>query len=289
VRHIYRVHPRIPEVPGDSPDYNMSTEHDILDSKIQSSAIINDPTYPGPDGKMFIFKRNLTLYLAQTKLNKAISDHVCFASEILDLPPSYKMRKVKIIATPPDKDDTKGKNKTWTENPDGTPKKRLIFSKSGRLLEDLEVGSMQEITEPCQVPKKVRQLLEMHCYVSHGDGGQLEVARQWVWRRRGAWRARNFLQLAEHASSPKVSRLCWALPKKSSRTGTRAPGPNRAPRPPPRRRRRGAGFGARGGGRAWGAARPRTHDTARAPPARRDRGWGGDSQERTRLDGLSQS
>jgi hypothetical protein len=22
----------------------------------------------------------------------------------------------------------------------------------------------------------------------HGDGGQLEVTRQWVWRRRGAWR-----------------------------------------------------------------------------------------------------
>jgi hypothetical protein len=37
----------------------MNTERDILDSKIQASATINDPTYPGPDGKMFIFKRNL--------------------------------------------------------------------------------------------------------------------------------------------------------------------------------------------------------------------------------------
>jgi hypothetical protein len=81
----------IPEVTEDSPDYNMNTERDILDSKIQAPAAINDPTYPaGPDGKMFIFKRNLTLYLAQTKLPKAISDNVCFASEILDLPPSYK-------------------------------------------------------------------------------------------------------------------------------------------------------------------------------------------------------
>jgi hypothetical protein len=45
-------------------------------------------------------------------------------------------------------------------------KKRLIFSKSGRLLEGLEIGSIQEIPEPCNVPKaKVRQLLEMHCYV----------------------------------------------------------------------------------------------------------------------------
>jgi hypothetical protein len=135
----------IPEVPEDSPDYNRSIEHDILDSKIHESAVINDPTYPGPDGKMFIFKRNLTLYLAQTKLNKAISDHVCFASEVLDLPPSYKMRNVKTIATPADIEEPKGKNKIWTEDPDGTPKKRLIFSKSGRLLEGLEIGSMQEI------------------------------------------------------------------------------------------------------------------------------------------------
>jgi hypothetical protein len=241
----------------------MSTEHDILDSKIQSSAIINDPTYPGPDGKMFIFKRNLTLYLAQTKLNKAISDHVCFASEILDLPPSYKMRKVKIIATPPDKDDTKGKNKTWTENPDGTPKKRLIFSKSGRLLEDLEVGSMQEITGPCQVPKKVRQLLEMHCYVSHGDGGQLEVARQWVWRRRGAWRARNFLQLAEHASSPKVSRLCWALPKKKLPNGHARAGAEPSSPPPPPAPQAGC-WVWRAGGRARVGRRPATHPRIRA-------------------------
>jgi hypothetical protein len=27
------------------------------------------------------------------------------------------------------------------------------------------MGSIQEISEPCQVPKKVRELLEMHCYV----------------------------------------------------------------------------------------------------------------------------
>ena len=58
------------------------------------------PTYPGPGGKMCIFKRNLTLYLAQTKLPKAIYDSVSFASEVLDLPPSYKMRKAKGIETP---------------------------------------------------------------------------------------------------------------------------------------------------------------------------------------------
>jgi hypothetical protein len=53
------------------------------------------------------------------------------------------MRKPKIIATPQDKEDSKAKKKIWTEDPDGTPKKRLIFSKSGRLLEDLEIGSIE--------------------------------------------------------------------------------------------------------------------------------------------------
>jgi hypothetical protein len=52
----------------------MNTESDILDSESDN---INDPTYPGPDGKMCIIKRNLTLYLAQTsrppKLPKAQS------------------------------------------------------------------------------------------------------------------------------------------------------------------------------------------------------------------------
>jgi hypothetical protein len=49
----------------------MSTENEISDSKINASANINDTTYPGPHGKMFIYKRNLTLYLAQTKLPRA--------------------------------------------------------------------------------------------------------------------------------------------------------------------------------------------------------------------------
>jgi hypothetical protein len=75
------------------------------------------------------------------------------------------MRNVKIFATPPDIEEPKGRNKIWTEDPDGTPKKRLIFSKSGRLLEGLEIGPIQEISETCHVSKTVRQLLEMHCYV----------------------------------------------------------------------------------------------------------------------------
>jgi hypothetical protein len=70
----------------------MGTENEILGPKISAAANTNDPTYPGPDGKMLIFKRNLTPHLAQTKLPKAVCDSVSFApaSEILDLPPSYK-------------------------------------------------------------------------------------------------------------------------------------------------------------------------------------------------------
>jgi hypothetical protein len=100
---------------------------------------------------MFICKRNLALYLAQTKLPRAVYEHVSFASEILALPPSYKTREVRIIATPHDKDGAKASNKTWTEGPDGTPKKRRIFSKSGKVLEGLEIGPIQEIPEPCRV------------------------------------------------------------------------------------------------------------------------------------------
>jgi hypothetical protein len=70
------------------------------------------------------------------------------------------MRKVKTTATPPDKEDTKATNRVWTEDPDGTPKKRLVFSKSGSMPEGLQIqiGSIQGIPEPCKVPKKAREL-----------------------------------------------------------------------------------------------------------------------------------
>jgi hypothetical protein len=61
------------------------------------------------------------------------------------------MRKAKTTATcatPPDKEDPKATNKAWTEDPDGTPKKRLIFSKSESMLEGLQIGSIQETPEP---------------------------------------------------------------------------------------------------------------------------------------------
>jgi hypothetical protein len=73
--------------------------------------------------------------------------------------------QVKIIATPADQETSKKNNKIWTEDPGGTPKKRPIFSKSGSAIESWPIGSIQDIPVPCKVPKKVRKLLELHCYV----------------------------------------------------------------------------------------------------------------------------
>jgi hypothetical protein len=74
------------------------------------------------------------------------------------------MRKVKIIATPPDKEETKTSNKIWTQDPDGTPKKRPIFSKFGSLLEGLGIGPIQAIPEPSKAPKKARELCALSCH-----------------------------------------------------------------------------------------------------------------------------
>jgi hypothetical protein len=98
---------------------------------------------------MFIFKRNPALYLAQTsKLPKAVYDHASFASQVLALPPSYKMREVKAIATPPARQRRYEGNE---QGMDGGPRrhpqeeahgKRLVFSKSGSMPEGLQIGSM---------------------------------------------------------------------------------------------------------------------------------------------------
>ena len=41
----------------------------------RSVAAVNDAYYPGPGGKMYSWKRNLSLALAQTKLPKKIYDN----------------------------------------------------------------------------------------------------------------------------------------------------------------------------------------------------------------------
>jgi hypothetical protein len=101
----------------------MTTENDILDPKINASANINDPTYPGPDGKMFQ-KKPYAIPRPDQATQSSLRFRELRASEILDLPPSYKMRKVKIIATPEDTEEPRGKNKIWTEDPGGTLRRR---------------------------------------------------------------------------------------------------------------------------------------------------------------------
>jgi hypothetical protein len=45
----------IPIVSAELGDYNTNTENDIVGPKPKAPRNSNDPTYPGPDGKIFIF------------------------------------------------------------------------------------------------------------------------------------------------------------------------------------------------------------------------------------------
>ena len=71
----------------------MSQTGSIQGAKIGSYNNMNDPTYPGPDGKMFTWKRNVALHLAQSRLPKSVNEYIDLGSEIFDLPPSYKAKR----------------------------------------------------------------------------------------------------------------------------------------------------------------------------------------------------
>ena len=75
----------------------MSQTGSIQGAKIGSYNNMNDPTYPGPDGKMFTWKRNVALHLAQTRLPKSVYEYIDLGSEIFDLPPSYKTIEATIV------------------------------------------------------------------------------------------------------------------------------------------------------------------------------------------------
>jgi hypothetical protein len=64
----------------------MSQTGSIQGAKIGSYNNMNDPTYPGPDGKMSTWKRNVALHLAQTRLPKSVYEYIGLGSEISDLP-----------------------------------------------------------------------------------------------------------------------------------------------------------------------------------------------------------
>jgi hypothetical protein len=143
----------------------MSQTGSIQGAKIGSYNNMNDPTYPGPEGKMFTWKRNVALHLAQTRLPKSVYEYIDMGSEIFDLPPSYKTIEATIVATPEKKKDPEARGHYWIDSPGGEAIKRLCFTEDGALLERASVGTVARRAAPCKITAIVRKSLEQHCYV----------------------------------------------------------------------------------------------------------------------------
>ena len=143
----------------------MSQTGSIQGAKIGSYNNMNDPTYPGPEGKMFTWKRNVALHLAQTRLPKSVYEYIDLGSEIFDLPPSYKTIEATIVATPEKKKDPEARGHYWIDSPGSQPIKRLCFTEDGALLENASVGTVARRAAPCKITAIVRKSLEQHCYV----------------------------------------------------------------------------------------------------------------------------
>jgi hypothetical protein len=143
----------------------MSQTGSIQGAKIGSYNNMNDPTYPGPDGKMFTWKRNVALHLAQTRPPKSVYEYIDLGSEIFDLPPSYKAIEATIVATPEKKKDPGARGHYWIDSPGGEALKRLCFTEDGALLENASVGTAARRAAPCKISAVVRKSLEQHCYV----------------------------------------------------------------------------------------------------------------------------
>ena len=143
----------------------MSQTGSIQGAKIGSYNNMNDPTYPGPEGKMFTWKRNVALHLAQTRLPKSVYEYIDLGSEIFDLPPSYKTIEATIVATPEKKKDPGARGHYWIDSPGGEALKRLCFTEDGALLESASVGTVARRAAPCKISAIVRKSLEQHCYV----------------------------------------------------------------------------------------------------------------------------
>jgi hypothetical protein len=120
----------------------MSQTQSTQRPKISGCRKVNDPTYHGPESKMFTWKRNICLHLGQTRLPKRVYDHVGLGSEIFDLPPSYKAIEAKIVATPDKKREPDREGQYWIESPGSDPIKRLCFTDNGELLENASVGTL---------------------------------------------------------------------------------------------------------------------------------------------------
>jgi hypothetical protein len=128
----------------------MSQTGSIQGAKIGSYNNMNDPTYPGPDGKMFTWKRNVALHLVQTRLPKSIYEHIGLGSKIFDLPPApYKgieativaLLEATIVATPDKKKGPEARGHYWIDSPRGEAIKRLCFTEDGALLKNDTAGT----------------------------------------------------------------------------------------------------------------------------------------------------
>jgi hypothetical protein len=144
----------------------MSYNNDTKIAQPSGSNNVNDPTYPGPSGRMFVFKKNITLHLATTRLPKSVYDHVDFASDVFDLPPSNKSIEAMVIATPKKKKDPKIEGQYFVRTRSGKEVKKLLFTKQGELLLDATPGTVATRPAPSRVSSTVRKTLEKHCYIN---------------------------------------------------------------------------------------------------------------------------
>jgi hypothetical protein len=146
----------------------MSQTGSIQGAKIGSYNNMNDPTYPGPDGKVFTWKRNVALHLAQTRLPKSVYEYIGLGSEIFDLPPSYKTTEATIVATPDKKKDPVARGHYCIDSPAGEAIKRRCFTEDGALLENASVGTrvpLQGMQHHARSPQLFAKVWNEHCYV----------------------------------------------------------------------------------------------------------------------------
>ena len=88
---------------------------------------VNDPTYPGPGKRMHRWRRNMVLSLASTALPKSIRDEVDHASDVEELPASYKSVRSRIIEPPAGKTNSPSAGKYIVRGLDNTPRKVLLY------------------------------------------------------------------------------------------------------------------------------------------------------------------
>jgi hypothetical protein len=149
----------------------MSYNNDTKIARPSGSNNVNDPTYPGPTGRMFIFKKNITLYLATTRLPKSVYDHVDFASDVFDLPPSNKSIEAMVIATPKKEKYPKIEGQYFVRTRSGKEVKKLLFTKQGELLLDATLRVRQGRAVQASMHKKLAMEQQIGHKLTSRDSG----------------------------------------------------------------------------------------------------------------------